>query len=62
LKRATQKDGDEKLHREDGPAIIMYPSGKKYWYLNDIEYTFEEWCKKLNKTDQEIIFLKLKYF
>jgi len=30
-----------KKHREDGPAEI-YSNGEKYWYLNDIKYTFEK--------------------
>jgi len=47
-------------HREDGPAII-YSDGDKYWYLNGNHYTFEEWCKKLNKSDEEKVFLRLKY-
>jgi len=49
-----------KRHREDGPAAI-YSSGRKYWWLYGIEYSFEDWCKILNKTDEEIIFLRLKY-
>ena len=27
------KTEDEKLHKEDGPAII-YPDGDKWWYIN----------------------------
>jgi len=48
------------LHREDGPAV-EYDDGINFWYLNNIEYSFEDWCEKLNKTDEEIIFLRLKY-
>jgi len=58
---------NRKLHREDGPAIEC-SDGTNYWYLNGIrysfkdnEYSFEEWCKKLNKTDEEKVFLRLKY-
>jgi len=47
-------------HREDGPAI-MYNDGTFDWYLNGNYYSFKEWCKKLNKSDEEKIFLKLKY-
>jgi len=49
----------EKFHNEDGPAIIF--NGNYFWFLNDERYLFEEWCKILNKSDEEIIFLKLKY-
>jgi len=48
-------------HREDGPSAIIYHDGINYWYLNGIRYSFEEWCKILNKTDEEKIFLRLKY-
>jgi len=51
---------NDKFHREDEPAILCI-DGRKYWYLNGKEYSFEEWCKKLNKSDEEIIFLRLKY-
>jgi len=47
-------------HREDGPAV-EYNDGDKYWFLNDKEYSFEEWCNELNKTDEEKVFLRLKY-
>lgn len=32
---------NDKLHREDGPAI-EYADGSKWWYLNDEELTEEE--------------------
>jgi hypothetical protein len=37
---------DDKLHREDGPAI-EYASGKLCWYLNDKEYTEAEFKAKM---------------
>jgi len=49
-----------KMHREDGPAVIL-ENGWVFFYLNDYEYPFEYWCKFLNKTDEEKLFLKLKY-
>jgi len=51
---------NNKLHREDGPSI-EYINGINDWFLNNIPYSFEEWCKILNKTDEEKIFLRLKY-
>ena len=33
--------GDQ-LHREDGPAEESVDGKKAYW-LNDVEYSFEEW-------------------
>ena len=35
-----------KLHREDGPAC-EYSDGNKYYYLNDVEYSNEEYCNKI---------------
>jgi len=50
---------NDKLHREDGPAEIF--EGNFYWFLNGNQYSFEEWCNKLNKSDEEKVFLRLKY-
>ena len=40
------------LHRTDGPAV-EYSDGDKRWYLNDINYTEDQYY-------QELIRLKLK--
>jgi hypothetical protein len=37
---------DSKLHREDGPAVIL-SSGLKSWYLDGIEYSEDEYKKKM---------------
>ena len=52
------KDGQ--LHYEDGPIYIF--EDEFHWILYNRSYTFEDWCKKLNKTDEEIAILKLKHF
>jgi len=52
---------NDKLHKKDGTAIV-YPNESIFWYINGKEYLFEEWCEKLIKTDEEIIFLKFKYY
>ena len=36
-------------HREDGPAV-EWVSGYKEWYLNDVEYTEEEFNRKMSPT------------
>ena len=36
-------------HREDGPAI-EYCHGSKEWFLNDVEYTEEDFNKKMSST------------
>ena len=38
---------NDKLHREDGPAI-EYTNGYKEWHLNGTKYTEAEWKAKLN--------------
>jgi len=49
-----------KRHREDGPAVECY-DGTNYWCMNGRKYSFVEWCNKLNKSDEEKVFLSLKY-
>jgi hypothetical protein len=45
-----------KRHREDGPAI-EYVDGDKQWWLNDVEYTKQEYYRELVRkglcTEQE---------
>ena len=36
-----------KLHRTDGPAI-EYADGFKSWYIDDVQYTEEEFNRKIN--------------
>ena len=40
---------DNELHREDGPAL-EYFYGIKNWFLNGVEYTEEEFNKKMAPT------------
>jgi hypothetical protein len=43
------KDKEMKiLHREDGPAVERI-NGDKYWYLNNVSYTEEEFKKRTAK-------------
>jgi len=48
------------LHREDGPAII-WEDGTKNWFLNGMQYSFEKFLEKTSITDEEKVFLRLKY-
>ena len=46
---------NDKLHREDGPAI-EWADGTKYWYLNGVELTEKEFnarnkCNKIVTID-----------
>ena len=49
-------------HRTDGPAVED-ADGYKAWYLNGIEYSLEDYCKKLHKDEWEMYYtaLSLKY-
>jgi|TARA_R110000744_G_scaffold362620_1_gene470710 hypothetical protein len=47
-------------HREDGPSLI-YPTGEIDWFLNGVNYTFADWCNKLNKPDESKMLLRLQY-
>ena len=38
---------EDKLHRLDGPAIER-SDGSKLWYIEEVEYTEEEFNKKIN--------------
>jgi len=46
-------------HREDGPAY--FDGNQILWYLNNKKYSFEKWLKLTPISDEEVIFLKLKY-
>jgi hypothetical protein len=48
------------VHREEGPAVIL-SDGRKWWYLNEKLYTFNDWCIKLNKPDEVKMMLRLQY-
>ena len=48
------------LHRLDGPAFIG-ADGTQFWYINDKKYNFNDYCKKLKLSEEDIVFLKLKY-
>ena len=45
---------NDKLHREDGPAI-EYVSGDKWWYLNGEEVTEEEVMNPVEEMTMEEI-------
>jgi hypothetical protein len=49
------------LHREEGPSCIL-TNGTVYWCLNGLTYpSFDAWCEKLNKTDEDKMMLRLQY-
>lgn len=52
---------DGKLHRLDGPAQIWPYHVEIEWHIKGEQYTFEEWCSVLHKTDEEITMIKLQY-
>jgi hypothetical protein len=48
-------------HREDGPAIIYHDDPESWWWLNNIDYCFNDWCIELNKSDEDKMLLRLQY-
>ena len=42
-----------KLHREDGPAV-EYSNGSKRWYLNDQQYTEQEFNHMIQVLGYEV--------
>lgn len=52
---------DGKVHRDDGPAVIL-PDGTCFWYLNDYMIIDKDrYQKEANLTDEEMLFILLKY-
>lgn len=49
-----------KVHRDDGPAVI-HLNGDCRFYLDDGGYTFDEWCKILNKSEEDICMLRFRF-
>ena len=51
-------------HRLDGPAVTFPKNTKdsqfEWWYKHN-RYTFEDWCTLSEKTESEIVYLKLLY-
>ena len=63
-KTSIQYINNGRRHREDGPAIINtngHLEGLIEWWWEGTPYIFETWCKVANKTDEEIVQLKLQY-
>ena len=53
------KDGQ--LHREDGPAAI-WADGAKAWFKDgQWYYSFDTWLEALYVSDEDKLFLKLKW-
>ena len=46
LECAVWANGKDDFHREDGPAV-EYSDGFKAWYLNDEEYSEEDYNDKI---------------
>ena len=42
---------NNKRHREDGPAIEYYDDSKG-WYLDDVQYTEEEFNRKMSPVQE----------
>ena len=49
------------LHRTDGPARIWPEINDISWWYEGQRFNFLQWCRMANKTEEEIVMLKLKY-
>lgn len=47
-------------HNESGPAVI-YPSKRVEWYINGQRYWFDEWCDKVNASEELKLFLIMQH-
>ena len=57
--RTFLKDG--MFHRDDGPAMI-YDDGEVEFWLNDLQYTIDDWANIVGIRDtEEFVLLKLQY-
>lgn len=59
-RRNIYKWKDAALHCDDGPAVIHVDGQVRFW-LDGYPIRFDEWCMKLNKSDEEKLLLKLEY-
>jgi hypothetical protein len=57
--RITWYNEEGRRHCDHGPAIKCR-SGK-WWYIDGRIYSFDDWCNKLNKTDEVKMMLRLQY-
>jgi hypothetical protein len=51
---------NEVLHRDDGPAII-HPDGRVCWIYEGNMLSFDKWCTRVDVSDEEKMWLILKY-
>ena len=54
-------DDHKRIHNADGPAVIWTDRQLYDWFYEGKTMSFEDWCKKTGKTEEEIVILKLKY-
>jgi hypothetical protein len=47
-------------HREDGPALL-FADGRRFWRINGIAMSFNQWLRALNISDEEKMLLRLRY-
>ena len=49
------------MHRIYGPAFSNGDKTEFGWYIAGKEYTFEDWCRRTERTEEEVTLFKLKY-
>jgi len=48
-----------KLHRVEGPAIIM--NGNPRWYIDGRQHAFDDWCRSVGISEETKMMLRLQY-
>tara|TARA_B110000238_G_scaffold100411_1_gene109423 strand:- start:650 stop:916 length:267 start_codon:yes stop_codon:yes gene_type:complete len=48
-------------HKEDGPGVIYDGGGEIDWFLNGVNYTFDEWIKLTPISDEQKMLFRLRY-
>jgi hypothetical protein len=48
------------IHNESGPALITH-DGICEWWIDGIQYSFDDWCVKLDKNIDEYASLIINY-
>ena len=52
---------NNRLHREDGPAV-EYSNGIKYWYLNGVKLTEQQWKEKVSSCEGKVVEIDRKKY
>lgn len=52
---------NKKIHREDGPAVVNKLTGSASFYIDNIEYSVDQWVERVNLPAKKKTYFILKY-